>query len=101
MKNLTKQQLEDSIKGMLDFKQLIKEKGTKEETVKYLIQETQLSKEDCEMAFDFYNGLSEETCKIALDYYKCTCTDACANGHNPNCTCTHPECHCTETKTNY
>ena len=27
---------------------------------------------------------------------KCTCTDECASGYNPNCTCTNPECHCTE-----
>ena len=26
----------------------------------------------------------------------CTCTDECASGYNPNCTCTNPECHCTE-----
>jgi hypothetical protein len=24
----------------------------------------------------------------------CTCTSACANGYNPACTCTHPDCHC-------
>ena len=29
---------------------------------------------------------------------ECTCTDACASGYNPKCTCTHPECHCTEKK---
>ena len=26
----------------------------------------------------------------------CTCTDECASGYNPNCTCTSSECHCTE-----
>lgn len=30
-----------------------------------------------------------------LKRWKCTCTDECANGYNPNCTCTNPECHCT------
>ena len=27
---------------------------------------------------------------------ECTCTDECASGYNPKCTCTNPECHCTE-----
>jgi len=26
----------------------------------------------------------------------CTCTDGCASGYNPDCTCTSDECHCTE-----
>ena len=26
----------------------------------------------------------------------CTCTDECASGYNPNCTCSSNECHCTE-----
>ena len=26
----------------------------------------------------------------------CTCTDECASGYNPKCTCTSNECHCTE-----
>ena len=29
---------------------------------------------------------------------ECTCTDECASGYNPNCTCTHSECHCRELK---
>ena len=31
-----------------------------------------------------------------LKRWYCTCTDACASGYNPNCTCTSSECHCTE-----
>lgn len=31
-----------------------------------------------------------------LKRWHCTCTDDCANGYNPNCTCTSSECHCTE-----
>jgi len=31
-----------------------------------------------------------------LKRWKCTCTDECASGYNPNCTCTSSECHCTE-----
>jgi len=27
---------------------------------------------------------------------ECTCTEKCASGYNSDCTCTHPECHCTE-----
>lgn len=26
----------------------------------------------------------------------CTCTDECASGYNPNCTCEYEECHCSE-----
>ena len=29
-----------------------------------------------------------------LKRWKCTCTDECASGSNPNCTCENPECHC-------
>jgi len=31
-----------------------------------------------------------------LKRWKCTCTDECASGYNPNCTCASSECHCTE-----
>ena len=31
-----------------------------------------------------------------LKRWRCTCTDACAVGYNPDCTCTSSECHCTE-----
>ncbi len=31
-----------------------------------------------------------------LKRWKCTCTEECASGRNPNCTCTNPECHCKE-----
>ena len=58
MENLTKEQLEKTINTIRDFKQLIKDKGSKEETVKYLMQETNLSKEECETAFDFYDGVN-------------------------------------------
>ena len=57
MEELTKQQFEETVKRIKEFKQLIQEKGSKEETVNYLMQETQLSKEECETAFDFYDGV--------------------------------------------
>lgn len=41
----------------------------------------------------------KEHCKVlfpTLKRWKCTCTEECASGYNPNCTCTNPECHCTE-----
>ena len=31
-----------------------------------------------------------------LKRWKCTCTEKCANGYNPDCTCENPECHCKE-----
>lgn len=31
-----------------------------------------------------------------LKRWNCTCTEECASGYNPNCTCTSSECHCTE-----
>ena len=31
-----------------------------------------------------------------LKRWHCTCTDDCASGYNPNCTCTSSECHCAE-----
>lgn len=31
-----------------------------------------------------------------LKRWECTCTEACASGYNPDCTCTSSECHCTE-----
>ena len=41
----------------------------------------------------------KEYCKKlfpTLKRWKCTCTEACASGYNPNCSCTNPECHCRE-----
>lgn len=29
-----------------------------------------------------------------LKRWECTCTEECASGYNPNCTCTSSECHC-------
>lgn len=47
-------------------------------------------------------GMSQEEmreyCKKALPTLKrwhCTCTEACASGYNPDCTCTSSECNCT------
>ncbi|MGF6375937.1 hypothetical protein M2140_001007 [Clostridiales Family XIII bacterium PM5-7] len=40
-----------------------------------------------------------EYCKATLPKLKrwhCTCTEACASGYNPDCTCTSSECHCRE-----
>lgn len=31
-----------------------------------------------------------------LKRWHCTCTDKCATGYNPNCTCTSSDYHCTE-----
>ena len=31
-----------------------------------------------------------------LKRWNCTCVSECATGYNPNCTCTNPACHCTE-----
>jgi len=37
-----------------------------------------------------------ETIFPKLKRWKCTCTDECATGYNPNCNCTNSQCHCTE-----
>lgn len=45
------------------------------------------------------NAEMKEHCKElfpTLKRWKCTCTNQCAGGYNPNCTCTSAECHCTE-----
>ena len=57
MENLTKKQIEKTIETIRDFKELIKNKGSKTETVNFLMQETNLSKEECEAAVDFYDGV--------------------------------------------
>lgn len=31
-----------------------------------------------------------------LKRWHCTCTEKCASGYNPECTCTSSECHCTD-----
>jgi len=31
-----------------------------------------------------------------LKRWACTCSDGCASGYNPNCTCTYSECQCRE-----
>jgi hypothetical protein len=45
MGNLTKEQWKQWFEGIAQIKQLISEKGSKAETVDYLVQETGLSKE--------------------------------------------------------
>ena len=35
-----------------------------------------------------------------LKRWKCTCTDECASGDNPKCTCENLECYCRERKLN-
>jgi len=37
-----------------------------------------------------------ETVFPTLKRWQCTCTNECANGYNPNCTCNSFECHCAE-----
>lgn len=48
-------------------------------------------------------GMTNEEMKVyctklfpTLKRWKCTCTEECASGYNPNCDCTNPECHCRE-----
>lgn len=36
-----------------------------------------------------------ETVLPNLKRWKCTCTEECASGYNPNCTCASSECNCT------
>ena len=31
-----------------------------------------------------------------LKRWVCTCTNECATGYNPNCTCANPNCHCAD-----
>lgn len=57
MNSLSKEQLADTMTTIRGFKQLIREKGSKQETIQYLMQETGLPKEECETAFDFYDGI--------------------------------------------
>ena len=46
-------------------------------------------------------GMTNEEMKMfctelfpTLKRWKCTCTEECAGGYNPNCTCENPEFHC-------
>lgn len=57
MKNLSKEQLERTIETIKSFKEMIAEIGSKEAVVNHLINETGLAKEECELAFDFYNNI--------------------------------------------
>lgn len=66
--------------------------------IKTLEEYTEYSLQFAEQA-----GMTEEQmrehCKNVLPTLKrwqCTCTDECASGYNPNCTCTSSECNCTE-----
>jgi hypothetical protein len=57
MDNISKEKLAQTMATVHDFKQLSAEKGSKEATVNYLLQETGLTKDECETAYDFYNGI--------------------------------------------
>ena len=58
-----------------------------------------------EMNIPFHKeaGMSEdqmrEYCKTVfptLKRWACTCTNECASGYNPVCTCTNPKCNCSK-----
>ena len=49
-------------------------------------------------AEDLYFPGDQTTTPEVLEGKECTCTDECASGYNPNCTCESEECHCTEQK---
>lgn len=66
MEKLTKEQLEKTLETVREFKQLIVEKGSKDETIAYLVQETELSEAECEKAFYFYNNIGLPTDLSAL-----------------------------------
>lgn len=57
MSRLSKEQLEKTIETIKSFKQMIGEKGTKEAAISYLMSETGLTENECELAFDFYNDI--------------------------------------------
>ena len=58
MNNISNEQLTDIIKTIYNFKQLIREKGSEEEKVQYLMYETGLPRDECEIAFNFYNSVN-------------------------------------------
>lgn len=57
MENLSKEQLERTLETIKSFKKMIAEIGSKEDVVSHLINKTGLSKEECELAFDFYSNI--------------------------------------------
>ncbi|WP_342755932.1 hypothetical protein [Kineothrix sedimenti] len=57
MENLSKEKLERTIETIKSFKKMIVEIGSKEAVVSHLVNETGLSEEECEIAFDIYNNI--------------------------------------------
>ncbi len=57
MGSLSKEELEKMIETIKSFKKMITEMGSKEAVVSHLINETGLTKEECEIAFDIYNNI--------------------------------------------
>jgi PhnB protein len=55
----------------------------------------------CEAQETFWNKCYAELedkfgLKWSIMIEDCTCSDECASGYNPNCTCTYSGCHCRE-----
>ncbi len=62
-----KQQLEQTILTIKSFKEMMNEKGSKEAVINHLMSETGLTKEECESAYDVYNGISESDIEKAVE----------------------------------
>ena len=57
MEHQMEDQMAKTVAIIQDIKQLIKEKGSKEGAIRFLMQETGLSQKECETAVDFYDGI--------------------------------------------
>jgi len=57
MESLSEEQLKKTIDTIKTFKKMIAEIGSKEAVVSHLVNETGLTKEECEAAFDIYNNI--------------------------------------------
>lgn len=56
MEKVTRKEFEIAKKVHSVFKQLVREKGSRKAVINYLISETGLPAEECELAYNYYSG---------------------------------------------
>lgn len=67
MNKISKEEFEKALERLKEFKRLVSQFVNKEDCIEYLMEESNLSRAECEQAYEFYSklDLSDEHIQLA------------------------------------
>ena len=70
MVNMSKEEFKKAIQRAKEFRKVVSQFSNKEECIKYLMRESNFSRKECELAYEFHSklNLSDERIQLAESY---------------------------------